>query len=234
MNHSLRMFFQKFEWPSAIMEVFLIFLGITLAIWFDDWKEARQDRETEIAILNDLRAALATDMRDLRVNLGADMKTEISCGIILDHLENRRRYHDSLDYHFGRITYMVGFMRNLAVYENLKKVGFYIISSEEMRYKIMEYYELQVPWLTGMEEELIIPYNRDIVDRQMFENLSYSAYFEPARPLNYRMLFDNAQFQNAVRGKRRLTNWKIRRMQGLMEKAQELEAALVEELEKLG
>lgn len=60
----------KMEWRRGFAEVALIFIGITLALLFDNWNEARKDRILE----EQLFAALRADLLETRTDLVTDIE----------------------------------------------------------------------------------------------------------------------------------------------------------------
>ena len=62
--------FAKKNWRRGIAEVSLIFIGITLALLFDNWNEARKDRILE----EQLFAALRADLLETRADLVTDIE----------------------------------------------------------------------------------------------------------------------------------------------------------------
>lgn len=61
----------KMNWRRGIAEVALIFIGITLALLFDNWNEARKDRILE----EQLFAALRADLLETRADLVTDIES---------------------------------------------------------------------------------------------------------------------------------------------------------------
>lgn len=59
------------NWRRGFAEVALIFIGITLALLFDNWNEARKDRLLE----EQLFAALRADLLETRADLVTDIET---------------------------------------------------------------------------------------------------------------------------------------------------------------
>ena len=59
------LFKHKVNWKYAIGEVILIFLGITLAIAFDNWNESRKDEKLKQDYLLKLRSNLDQDIEDI-------------------------------------------------------------------------------------------------------------------------------------------------------------------------
>ena len=54
----------KINWKSIIGEVALIFLGITLAIWFDNWNEGIADSHDKLIYIQSLKEDLQDDIEE--------------------------------------------------------------------------------------------------------------------------------------------------------------------------
>jgi hypothetical protein len=63
----------ELNWRRGIAEVALIFVGITLALLFDNWNEARKARILE----EQLFAALRADLLETRADLVTDPKRPV-------------------------------------------------------------------------------------------------------------------------------------------------------------
>ncbi len=63
--------FSELNWRRGFAEVALIFIGITLALFFDNWNEARKDRILEAQLF----AALRADLLETRADLVTDIET---------------------------------------------------------------------------------------------------------------------------------------------------------------
>ena len=59
----------KRSWRGALQEVVLIFVGITLALLFENWNQERQERSQE----GELIAQILEDLRETRVDLATDL-----------------------------------------------------------------------------------------------------------------------------------------------------------------
>ena len=196
------------EWPHLILEVVLIFVGITGALWFDNLKQAREERRLERSILQELATALTSDTTDLHFNLRSSTRTLASIDTVLTYLQERRPYDPSLADHFRSASSATNFLVNSAAYEDLKSVGLGTISNDTLRIRIAQYYEVQVAYLTKVESLFVNGNWSDVVRPQMLEKFHYRFLFEPAVPLNYRALYGDVRFQTALETMRETIKWK--------------------------
>lgn len=77
---------KKINWKYAFGEILLIFIGITLAITFQNWNENRKQAELEKTVLEQLKVSLQNDLKDVNANLATHQKVQKSCMRILKAL----------------------------------------------------------------------------------------------------------------------------------------------------
>ena len=72
------------SWKRAAGELVLIIVGVLVALWIEDWRQARLDRATEIEYLGRMASDVEEDIRDLGNQI---QHTEWREGKALDALE---------------------------------------------------------------------------------------------------------------------------------------------------
>lgn len=226
-------FFNRTDWKYAILEVLLIFIGITLAFLFENWNQERNDRKTEIIILKELVHNLELDSTDLVYNIRSDKKTKESFIIIQQAILEKLHYNDSMAYHFGRIGYFTNFIENKSAFENLKSSGFNFISNDSLRSHIIKYYDVTVQDLTDIENNIINTHENDIVKPFMIIHFDYSAQFEPAYPHEYEVLISDPEFKSIISTTNRLFDWKISLSESCIRSMMELKSNLNMEIQRL-
>ncbi len=78
--------FSRMNWRRGLAEVALIFIGITLALLFDNWNEARKDRILETELFEALRADLLETRADLVTDIEAADRRVINTRELIDLL----------------------------------------------------------------------------------------------------------------------------------------------------
>lgn len=178
----------------AIGEVVLIFAGITLSIWFSNWNEARKEREVEVAILIELKAALVSGLDDIKFNIDARKTAIRACESILALMEDPLEYHDSLANYFSSSLGLVGTQVKNSAYENLKTRGLHILTNDSLRIKIVNLYDVTYPFLRESEsrhDDLFFNYLVEF-NSTRFDSTNP---FEPMRPLDYRRLMEDQKYK---------------------------------------
>ena len=141
------LFKNKINWKYAIGEVILIFLGITLAIAFDNWNEWRRERKVEKSVLENLEKNIDRNVQLLNRSLQLFEDIDHSKKIIIDAMNTRLPYSDTLDYHFNMARRMavVGLVLNRDGYESLKSDGLNILTNGGLKDEIIHLFEVSYP-----------------------------------------------------------------------------------------
>ena len=185
-------------WSTAILEVALIFIGITLAIGFENWNSERKERLDELELLTELKSNLSENLQILRRMIAFNESTVDSYNLILSHLNERKPYSDDLAPHFAIIDNWASPYLTSSAYETLKGRGLDLVSETELRRQVVNLFEHnyvslvndddRVEWINN--EVSIIP-----LMLRHFEDRS----IEMSVPLDYDSLLDDRAFMVAVK-----------------------------------
>lgn len=186
------------DWTAFAIELVLIFVGITAALWFDNWNENRERARIETVALEEMREALATDLGDLTYNLGKQQEARAAVDTVLAYLDERRPYHTDLPELFTHASQVTNFIHQDAPYEYLQSVGLDIISNDTLRAAIARYYSFTVTNLQTNERVLVNPQWQNDVKRVMLERFEYGYFFSPSYPHDYDALFDDRLFRSVL------------------------------------
>ncbi len=183
----------------AIGEIILIFVGINFAIWFDDQNEYNKERELEIKILQEIKSNLDNDLNGLDSDIVFLDWIEQSCDTLIDYLENKKVYHDSLDNIFPALVMTPHFNPNNSGYELLQSKGVEIILNDTLRRTITELYESTYDYYLKYESEkrLFIEYNVESILKDKFLSFETSSG-SVLKPINYKMLQNNTAFLSII------------------------------------
>lgn len=189
----------------AFGEIFLIVIGILIALQLNNSNEVRKIRIDEVNILKDLNKGLQIDLSMVDYNIERHSRAIYSGEIILDFLNKKTNYSDSLSIHFAGIHYYTNFMYGRGAYESLKSKGFEIISNKNLRYEIIQLYETSYAIIKDNDIQLTEDifhikrnFNQDHFDKfQLFEpNIpSGIIYAGEMIPTNANELQNNVQYK---------------------------------------
>jgi len=126
----------------AIGEIVLVVIGILIALSINNWNENNKKRNLEIDILTEVKSNLESDLASLKTNLN-DFKYKFrSENIVIDWIESKSAFNDSLSKHLYRIQFAVQFNYQGAPYETLKQLGIRI-KNDSLREQISLLYDLR-------------------------------------------------------------------------------------------
>ena len=129
------------NWRYAIGEVFLIVVGVTIALAATSWYEGRQERRVEVLILQQLRQTLSEDLQNINMTWEMTRQRERNITTLLDHLESDKPYAAELGRNFQSLLGWRTVRIKTAPFEALKGQGYKAISNAILREKLISFYE---------------------------------------------------------------------------------------------
>jgi hypothetical protein len=183
----------------AIGEILLVMIGILLALQVNNWNENRKARIKETNLLEQLKENMQFNVIQIDE---AVAEFEFKCRSILliaDHIKSRKPFHDSLKFHFYG-TFSPGITElTSSAYEAFKSVGLDLISSDSLREKIINLYEISYPKLEISFREVLNNWEQGMIVPYYSEHFS----FEPGgmTPNDYEFLLSDQKFQNILSGR---------------------------------
>jgi hypothetical protein len=185
---------------DLVIEVVLIVLGITCALWFDGAKDARDERRLEESILREMARTLESDTADFRIAVDGLATVAASIDSLDRHLSERRDYQPELDRWLGDLTGAFGLFPNHAAYEDLRSAGLRIIRNDSLRQQVVQYYDFQLQAARIIEEMRVFPYRTNVLLPQLTEKLAFTEGPRPrGTPRDYPALRDDVEYLNALR-----------------------------------
>jgi hypothetical protein len=183
----------------AIGEIFLVVIGILIALQINNANESRKLKVKEAILLGEMKANLQSDLLDLEFNISGNNKRIISNETILAALGEKRPFHDSLKTYFGSIFGNFQLSENTASWENLKSVGLDLISDDSLRNRISYLYSTRYVYLENTEKGLDDGYQWDYFYPMILKNLTIDTLWASASPNNYDELLKDKEFQEVLK-----------------------------------
>ena len=181
----------------ALGEIFLVVIGILIALQINNWNTNIQNQRKETAILSELKDGLNADKELLQEKLEQYLQDQKQLQI-LDSLLNMgdHPYTQSMNSLFGKV-YGIRFTRvNRAFYEDLKSNGLQIIRDKKIRSKIVDLFENNYNFLEGILE---IEININLVLRPYYlSNFTEIEFIDSANPINYEEIWSDPYYKNIV------------------------------------
>lgn len=124
----------------AIGEIALVMIGILLALQVNNWNEYQSQRKIEKSILLEMKGNLKSDLGDIRGNITFDSTNHSATLNVLNQLESNATWENHYKEDYGKLGWVSLFAENTAAYENLKTLGFNLISNDKLRARITYLY----------------------------------------------------------------------------------------------
>lgn len=163
---------KRVNWSYALGEVFLIFIGISLAISFSNWNERRAAKKVELETLKELKEGLEKDLQDIKVNITGHGGRVKAYQWVIDKWEAKATNLDSLE---SVLPFFIGtttFITNTAPYEMLKSRGLEIISNDSLRLDLLTYYDITQEWIVNNEQRHI-NHHREYIKPLLLKHMRY-------------------------------------------------------------
>jgi hypothetical protein len=176
----------KVEWKNHLIELIVVFFGITLAFMLNNWREQAKNNQIESQYLS--------SFHDEIVNSNAKLDTIIKTNKVkiryltntIALLKSDKLQADSTMAVIAQMAQISLFIPKTNTYESIKNSGnFNIIESYEIRSKIIEYYEsfegkrLVEEYYKMYINNYIIPYffeNVDILNSKIINKKGIESY----------------------------------------------------------
>ncbi len=180
----------------AIGEIVLVVIGILIALSINNWNEGNKRKSRERDVLLHMKRNLESDLHQDYPKLVLENAMK-STNIVLDYLEQRKPYNDSLDYYFAWIPAYTRHMPNSTAYENLKTIGFDIISNDTLRENYQKLYAFNYELIEFQRNEISYKNYREFKDfyKKHFRNYIVQ---KSATPNNYQSLCENNEFHEML------------------------------------
>jgi len=183
----------------ALGEIVLVVVGILIALSLNNWNADRKTGIQEHALLKEMQSNLQKDLQDCRGNIAMQQRYLNSNKTVLNQLNSRAPFHDSLRVHYASIWGATTLTTNTSAYDNLKSLGVNLISNDSLRRVITQLYSDRYIYLVGLETGFdqgismsqVLP---QIVSKVVIDTLMQSGY-----PLDLSALTDDDTFKGVLR-----------------------------------
>jgi hypothetical protein len=129
----------------AFGEIFLVVIGILIALQINTWNELRKTREYELKMLQELKSTLERDRGYFASQLPRLTIKQNAANRLLAMLENKEENLDTLNRYFSNLRFEVLFQYNSGAYGSIKSGGIDKISNDSIRGKMAGIYEFFIP-----------------------------------------------------------------------------------------
>ncbi|MEM5564090.1 DUF6090 family protein [Psychroserpens sp. AS72] len=152
----------------AIGEIILVFIGIAMALQFNNWNETKKIKEKEQQILTEIISDLEYTLEDLDrvVNTRTNnlKRTINSIQTLINVLETDKPYHDSLAYHFRASNAYDEIDFKTSGYQSLVSIGTDLIEDPELRSAIGKFHTSSINDTKGGFQEIHLDFYSYMLD----------------------------------------------------------------------
>ena len=215
----------------AVGEIVLVVIGILIALQLNNWNADQKLINEELALLAEMRQNLERDLDDCRSNIASNQRWQRSQEIVLNHLEQATPFHDSLRYYYGNIFGATQLTANSSAYDNLKSIGFNLISNDSLRRAITTLYSERYTFLRNTEIELDIHMQLEDMAPHIYEKLVMDTVWKSAYPIDLESLRNDNAFKGTLRMNIWIRGFQIMLYKDIEERIIQLIAMIDEELE---
>ncbi len=144
---------RRLPWIRLGAEFLVIFVGVTLSLIADDWRQSRRDLESERRALEELLVDLGADAESLEAVKSTMARHDSAAMWLYQRIGRSGLALDSLNLHLGQIHGLGLFLAQRASYVALMSTGqLGLIEDEALRKAIVRYYEDLQPEVEGFYE----------------------------------------------------------------------------------
>jgi len=215
----------------AIGEVFLVVIGILIALQINNWNENRKLQKKELTLLREMQSNLNEDLQDFDFNIKGTKMRLLANEIVLQVLEDSLPQHDSLKTHFANFVGSYQLTENTGAFDNLKSIGFDLVRNDSLRARITRLYSNRYVYLDKLEMEMGQAYQLNDLMPVYRQNFTTEAFWESAQPNDLVTLSKNHEFKEILRFNIFFQRYMLNQYQVIRNDAQALGADIGKELE---
>lgn len=142
----------------ALGEIFLVVIGILIALQINNWNEAKKIKQTEKEILEGIRENLIKDTFDINLTIRHYQNEIKNDSLLLEHLIYGKPYEPFVVEMLAMCMSEYSLVLHTSYFKEAEQRGLSIISNKELRDEISNLYEFKYVYLLKAENEM--PYYR--------------------------------------------------------------------------
>lgn len=138
----------------ALGEIFLVVIGILIALQINNWNEAKKIKAYELKMLRELSHVLQKDEGYFQTMVDRLTQKGTAVDRLLELRESNTADRDSISKYFQITRYETLFQYNSGPYGSIKSSGIEKISNDSIRMKMVDLYEFLMPRTEKILERL--------------------------------------------------------------------------------
>jgi hypothetical protein len=215
----------------AFGEVFLVVIGILLALQINNWNENRKLQNKELTLLREMQSNLNEDLLDFDFNIKGTKMRLLANEVVLQVLEDSLPLHDSLKTHFANFVGGYQLTENTGAFDNLKSIGFDLVRNDSLRARITRLYSNRYVYLNNLEIDMVGAFQMNDLMPAYRQNFTTGTFWKSAHPNDLAILSKNHEFKELLRTNIFFQGYMLNQYQIIRSDAQALGEAIGKELE---
>lgn len=222
-------FIKKRNVTYVIREVSLIVIGITVALWFNNWNESKKAKQAEIKTLVEINKAIQQDLQDIRLNMNSYQGKILFYELLLDEIKTKTTMSEDAK---DRLVYVEGFatfISNIGPYETLKSRGLEKITNDEIRLDISSLYDVKYEGIKSIESVLHEHYFQYIKPNI----IRFFDVYDKDKPVYYTTFKNETAFIKSIQWDIKINNTMLERNKQIVKDCETLIAKINQEVAHL-
>ena len=213
----------------AIGEIFLVVIGILIAIQINDWNEDRKGRIQEAILLEKLSQNIESNLMVIRETMQQDSASLQAIENLFFILENDLPYHDSIAGQFGYALAAFPTSLSSSTMETIRAKGVDLIRSDQIREQALDLFDIEYQQVAEIYQTDQQSYN-NVEQGYILKNFQWTNF--GTIPNDYSSILDDQEMLNILSMRRVFREYSILIKKGVMEKSgrliKEIDAYLVQ------
>jgi len=222
----------------AIGEIFLVVIGILIALQINNWNEVNKDRAYELKMLSEINQDLQSEINRNSNGLRLFREIDFSLNELLKMRTNGEYPRDSLHVYLDNLRNAgLFFPYSDGAYEALKSGGLDKISNNELRMKLVRLYDYYFVMMAIFTNELARP---SMIEKFTLFDQVFPAELSPGDEgtmiesydySNFEEVVQTAEFMDLLKSANEFVPSVISRMESLLRQMSQVQKLLDEELQ---
>ncbi|PQJ77305.1 DUF6090 family protein [Polaribacter glomeratus] len=163
----------------AFGEIFLVVIGILIALQIGIWTKARQTDKLELKIQKEIKGNLKNDLNVLQLVIQVMQEVDTACTFLKTSIEHKKNLSKGFLKNAALLRITPHFDPNKSGYDLLVSKGIEIISNDSLRNAISTNYERLYPYYRRYEDERLLFHTNHSGSRLIeYFNLEFSRDFD--------------------------------------------------------
>jgi hypothetical protein len=221
--------FRSLDVKYLIIEFLLLFLSISLSLYFSNIQNELSQRKKENAILHQMHRAVQADSTSMNILQMVNRDVSLKMSYLLDTGRFEEKPSPKTIHYLAHINLYWQFWPDLTAYQNLQEEGLTLVEDQAVRLSIIKYYD-HIQEQKSFVDDMIEHHFRSLTPYVIDEFVNYLREIE-AVPEDFESLKKNKRFWKQVRRTKIFCDITADQMEGRIKEASEFRSILQSSLQ---